>query len=185
MQASATATQDALGRVYHRLCWRLMPLFCVCIVLNYLDRTSLSFASIQMTAQLGLSPETLGLGGGIFFVTYCLMQVGHVEAPCSRCFAAACVGLCCIVLMLQSTPPEENAMHMATHRHTTSMCWLANTQVPSNIICVRVGVRRWLSAIMLCWGAVAALLAAVRARWQFFLLRALLGLAESGSFPAV
>jgi MFS family permease len=58
-------------------------------------------------------------------------------------------------------------------------------QVPSNVICMRVGVARWLSCIMLCWGAVATLFAAVQSKWQFYLLRLLLGLTEAGSFPAV
>jgi MFS family permease len=50
---------------------------------------------------------------------------------------------------------------------------------------MRVGVARWLSCIMLCWGAVATLFAAVQSKWQFYLLRLLLGLTEAGSFPAV
>jgi MFS family permease len=65
------------------------------------------------------------------------------------------------------------------------MCCLLFMQVPSNLICMRVGLARWLSGIMLCWGAVAALFAAVQHKWQFYVLRLLLGLAEAGSFPAV
>lgn len=65
-----------MDHLYQKLQWRLMPLFCICIILNYLDRTSLAFASIQMTQQLQFSPEVLGLGGGLFFISYCLMQVG-------------------------------------------------------------------------------------------------------------
>jgi sugar phosphate permease len=68
-------TAAELDRLYRKLSWRLMPLFCLCIMLNYLDRTSLAFASIQMTEQLNFSPEVLGLGGGLFFISYCLMQV--------------------------------------------------------------------------------------------------------------
>jgi hypothetical protein len=68
-------TAAELDRLYRKLSLRLMPLFCLCIMLNYLDRTSLAFASIQMTEQLKFSPEVLGLGGGLFFISYCLMQV--------------------------------------------------------------------------------------------------------------
>lgn len=50
---------------------------------------------------------------------------------------------------------------------------------------MHVGVQRWLTAIMLFWGAVAALFAAVQHTWQFYVLRLLLGLAEAGTFPAV
>lgn len=52
----AVATAAELDSLYRKLSWRLMPLFCMVIVLNYLDRTSLAFASIQMTAQLKFSP---------------------------------------------------------------------------------------------------------------------------------
>lgn len=53
------------------------------------------------------------------------------------------------------------------------------------MLCMRLGVQRWLSGLMLCWGIVATLFAAVQHKWQFYLLRVLLGLAESGTFPAV
>lgn len=95
-------TAAELDRLYRKLSWCLMPLFCLCIMLNYLDRTSLAFASIQMTEQLQFSPEVMGLGGGLFFISYCLMQVracrcrrvcAHTAAglPCSSVFGA--VGL--------------------------------------------------------------------------------------------
>lgn len=50
---------------------------------------------------------------------------------------------------------------------------------------MRVGVQRWLTCIMLAWGVVACLFAAVQHKWSFYLLRLLLGFAEAGSFPAV
>lgn len=69
------ATPAQLEGLYRRVSWRVLPLLCTCIMLNYLDRTSLAFASLQMTEQLRFSPEVLGLGGGLFFLSYCLMQV--------------------------------------------------------------------------------------------------------------
>eukprot|EP00775_Hariotina_reticulata_P014249 gene14249-14397_t len=99
--------------------------------LNYLDRTSLAFASIQLTQDLKFSPTTYGLASGLFFLTYCIMQI------------------------------------------------------PSNICCMLLGVRKWLTVIMFTWGVVAALFAAVQHPWQFYLLRLLLGLAEAGTFPGI
>lgn len=75
IDSAAVVARHDLDRLYTKLAWRLMPVFCSCIMLNYLDRTSLAFASIQMTQQLQFSPEVLGLGGGMFFISYCLMQV--------------------------------------------------------------------------------------------------------------
>eukprot|EP00775_Hariotina_reticulata_P014248 gene14248-14396_t len=58
-------------------------------------------------------------------------------------------------------------------------------QIPSNICCMLLGVRKWLTVIMFTWGVVAALFAAVQHPWQFYLLRLLLGLAEAGTFPGM
>jgi MFS family permease len=50
---------------------------------------------------------------------------------------------------------------------------------------MRVGVRWWLTSLLLAWGVVACLFAVVRTAWQFYALRLLLGLTEAGSFPGV
>lgn len=63
------------------------------------------------------------------------------------------------------------------------MCELV--QVPSNMILVRVGAPVWLSVIVIAWGTVAAMFAFLQNRWQFYLLRMLLGATEAGSFPGM
>jgi hypothetical protein len=170
--APAGAAVDA---VYRRLTLRLMPLLCACIILNYLDRTSLSFASIQMTQQLGFAPEVLGLGGGLFFLTYCLMQVGAVGnvVSCRHACGAA----------VRTVTP---LCHVAPGAHQlTCAAPPPPRQVPSNLLCMRVGVVAWLTGLMAVWGAVACLFAAMRTSSQFYALRLLLGLSEAGSFPAM
>ena len=47
----------------------------------------------------------------------------------------------------------------------------------------RVGARRWLALIIVVWGVISASTAFVRDERQFFVLRLLLGAAESGFFP--
>lgn len=42
---------------------------------NYIDRTNLAFASVQLNKDIGLSHEVYGLGAGLFFATYASMQV--------------------------------------------------------------------------------------------------------------
>jgi ACS family tartrate transporter-like MFS transporter len=44
------------------------------IVLSSLDRVNISFAALQMNAELGLAPEAYGLAVGLFFVGYLLCQ---------------------------------------------------------------------------------------------------------------
>jgi ACS family tartrate transporter-like MFS transporter len=58
-------------------------------------------------------------------------------------------------------------------------------EVPSNMMLARVGARRWIARIMITWGVLAAGMMLVRAPWQFYLVRFLLGMAEAGFFPGV
>lgn len=58
-------------------------------------------------------------------------------------------------------------------------------EIPSNLLLLRFGPRRWLARIMLTWGLLAAAMMLVRTPWQFYALRLLLGIAEAGFFPGV
>jgi ACS family tartrate transporter-like MFS transporter len=58
-------------------------------------------------------------------------------------------------------------------------------EVPSNLLLLRFGPRRWLARIMLTWGVLAACMMFVRTPLQFYALRLLLGIAEAGFFPGV
>ncbi|MDQ0122118.1 MFS family permease [Pseudomonas lini] len=62
-------------RVLHKAAWRLIPLLALAYFFNYLDRTSVGYAALQMTDQLGLTASQFGLGAGIMFVGYCLCEV--------------------------------------------------------------------------------------------------------------
>eukprot|EP00884_Botryococcus_braunii_P012416 jgi/Botrbrau1/21175/Bobra.0061s0067.1 len=58
-------------------------------------------------------------------------------------------------------------------------------QVPSNLVLMRVGARVWLSALLICWGAIAASFALVKSPPAFFVMRVVLGMAESGAMPGM
>jgi sugar phosphate permease len=45
------------------------------IFINYIDRTNLAFASVQLNADIGLSPSIYGLGSGLFFIAYAFFQL--------------------------------------------------------------------------------------------------------------
>ena len=61
--------------VYGRVSRRFIPLLFTCYLFNYVDRTNIGFAQLQMRADLGLSAMSYGLGAGIFFVSYSLFAV--------------------------------------------------------------------------------------------------------------
>jgi MFS transporter, ACS family, tartrate transporter len=58
-------------------------------------------------------------------------------------------------------------------------------EVPSNLLLLRFGPRRWLARIMLTWGLLAAAMMFVRTPLEFYGLRLLLGISEAGFFPGV
>jgi ACS family tartrate transporter-like MFS transporter len=58
-------------------------------------------------------------------------------------------------------------------------------EVPSNLLLVRFGARRWLARIMLTWGLLAIGMMFVKTPAQFYVMRFLLGVAEAGFFPGV
>src|SRR4029434_2185957 len=54
---------------------RLLPFLFVLYIINYLDRTSVAYAAIGMARDLGFNDHVLGMGIGIFFVSYVALQI--------------------------------------------------------------------------------------------------------------
>jgi ACS family tartrate transporter-like MFS transporter len=75
--AIAVAHDDtALARAtIRRVSLRLLPFLFVLYVFNFLDRTNVSIAALQMNRDLRFSAAAFGLGSGIFFVGYALFEV--------------------------------------------------------------------------------------------------------------
>jgi len=58
-------------------------------------------------------------------------------------------------------------------------------EVPSNLILLKVGARRWIARIMVTWGIISTAMMFVHTPMQFYVLRFLLGVAEAGFIPAI
>jgi MFS family permease len=54
---------------------RLIPLLCAIYFMSYIDRTNVSLAKVHLVADLGISAAAYGLGAGIFFLGYALLEV--------------------------------------------------------------------------------------------------------------
>lgn len=54
---------------------RLLPFLFILYITNYLDRTSVAYAAIGMSRDLGFSDRVFGLGAGIFFISYVALQI--------------------------------------------------------------------------------------------------------------
>ncbi|WP_345815773.1 MFS transporter [Paraburkholderia sp. PREW-6R] len=70
------ADSGALHRIAtHKAMVRLIPLMCAIYFMSYLDRTNVSLAKARLAADLGISAAAYGLGAGIFFLGYALLEV--------------------------------------------------------------------------------------------------------------
>jgi ACS family tartrate transporter-like MFS transporter len=125
-------TQDGLrAQTMQRVFRRLLPLLILMYVVACIDKANLSYAALQMNDDLGLTPSVFGLGAGLYFIVYTLLEV------------------------------------------------------PGNLLLHRLGARRWIARIMLSWGIVASLMAAVVGPRSFYAMRMLLGAAEAGFYPGI
>ena len=125
------AERDVERMTMRRVSLRLLPLLFTLFVCNYIDRTNIAMAKLQMNRDLHFSETAYGIGASIFFVGYILFEV------------------------------------------------------PSNLILVRVGARRWIARIMISWGLVAMAMMFIRTPIHFYALRVLLGVTEAGFFPGI
>ena len=126
------AEGEAAGRrALSKASWRLLPLIGLGYGISYMDRANIGYAALQMSVDLKFSATVYGFGGGVFFLSYALLEV------------------------------------------------------PSNLMLLRFGARRWIARIMLTWGVLAMGMMFVRTPVQFYVMRFLLGAAEAGFFPGV
>jgi D-galactonate transporter len=58
-------------------------------------------------------------------------------------------------------------------------------EVPSNLLLLKVGPRRWIARIMITWGLISAAMMFVKSPISFYIARFFLGVAEAGFFPAI
>src|ERR1043166_3185442 len=61
--------------VYAKIARRILPFLILLFVVAWLDRVSVGFAKLQMSAELGFSEAVFGFGAGIFYLGYLLFEV--------------------------------------------------------------------------------------------------------------
>lgn len=70
---TTSISEDA---VYSKVAWRIIPWLFICYIAAYLDRVNVSFAKLQMQADVPqISDTVFGLGAGIFFLGYFVFEV--------------------------------------------------------------------------------------------------------------
>jgi sugar phosphate permease len=71
----AVADQAFARATLRKISWRLLPFLLAAYLVAYIDRVNIGFASIGMGHDLGLTKSMIGLGGGLFFISYALFEV--------------------------------------------------------------------------------------------------------------
>ena len=71
----APAASDLERQTVRRVIRRIVPFLAVLFIVNFLDRTNVSFAALQMNGEIGISPLIYSFGAGIFFIGYFLFEV--------------------------------------------------------------------------------------------------------------
>ncbi len=72
MTSAAPIDSVALRR---KVAWRIVPLVIVIYFIAYLDRANVGFAKLRMASDLKFSEEVFGLGIGIFFIGYLILEI--------------------------------------------------------------------------------------------------------------
>ena len=75
MIPSISADETVAARTLRRVNRRLMPYMVLLYIVAYLDRVNVGYAGLQMTRELGFSNSVFGLGGGILFLGYFLLEI--------------------------------------------------------------------------------------------------------------
>jgi MFS transporter, ACS family, tartrate transporter len=58
-----------------RIAWRLLPFLFLLYIVAFLDRMNVGAAALQMPADLGFDEPVIGLGAGLFFIGYVLLEI--------------------------------------------------------------------------------------------------------------
>jgi ACS family tartrate transporter-like MFS transporter len=70
-QTAASLERATVAKTY----WRIIPLCFVLYIFSYINRANIAYAALHMNQELALSSEAFGLGSGLFFIGYFLVEV--------------------------------------------------------------------------------------------------------------
>jgi ACS family tartrate transporter-like MFS transporter len=74
-RAGVLADATLVDHTRHQAALRLLPFLFVLYIVSFLDRTSVAYAAIGMSRDLGFSDRVFGLGVGVFFIGYLALQI--------------------------------------------------------------------------------------------------------------
>jgi D-galactonate transporter len=73
--SSSVGDTDIANKARRRIGRRLLPFLFLLYVIAFLDRMNVGAAALQMPHDLGFSDSVIGLGAGVFFLGYLLLEI--------------------------------------------------------------------------------------------------------------
>jgi len=73
--AGAEPHASLAERTMSKVGWRLLPFLLLLYIVAWFDRVNISFAALQMNADLGFSKTVYAFGAGVFFVSYAAFEL--------------------------------------------------------------------------------------------------------------
>ncbi|MDR1188208.1 MAG: MFS transporter [Bifidobacteriaceae bacterium] len=73
--SATSARQDRLRAISAKNFAKLMPLLVVVYIISFIDRTNIGMAKSALEVDTGISAAAYGLGAGLFFVTYAILEI--------------------------------------------------------------------------------------------------------------
>jgi sugar phosphate permease len=70
-----TLTDPVAERARKRIAWRLLPFLFLLYIIAFLDRMNVGAAALQMPRDLGFNDSVVGLGAGMFFIGYVVLEI--------------------------------------------------------------------------------------------------------------
>jgi ACS family tartrate transporter-like MFS transporter len=70
-----TLNPDQIKMLRRKVAWHVLPLVFLLYIVAYLDRANVGFAKLRMAGDLKFSEEVFGLGIGIFFIGYLILEI--------------------------------------------------------------------------------------------------------------
>jgi ACS family tartrate transporter-like MFS transporter len=116
---AAPEDAPALDSALRKARRRLLPFLMLLYVVAYLDRINVSFAALEMNAELGLSQTAYGFGAGIFFLGYVLFEIPSnliLARTGARLWLSRILvswGMCTAALALSAGPTSFAALRFA------------------------------------------------------------------------
>jgi ACS family tartrate transporter-like MFS transporter len=73
--AASASESEVVQRARRRIARRLLPFLFLLYVIAFLDRMNVGAAALQMPHDLGFSEGVIGMGAGVFFLGYFLLEI--------------------------------------------------------------------------------------------------------------